>query len=120
MKIDNGRSSAREFKAKGGIRTHLILGLTVFVLLILAVIWIFQVLLLDFFYERTKLNQLDDVLSYIADKSYSEKYGARNMRRFIERNVEDKLANVILENYNNNISGISVSVQNDDIKIDFI
>lgn len=72
MKIDNGRSSAREFKTKGGIRTHLILGLTVFVLLILAVIWIFQVLLLDFFYERTKLNQLDDVLSYI-EKSVGSK-----------------------------------------------
>lgn len=44
---------------------HLILGLTVFVLLILAVIWIFQVLLLGFFYERTKLMQLDDVISCI-------------------------------------------------------
>ena len=67
-----------------------------------------------------KLVYNEDVLAYIAEKSYSEKYGARNMRRFIERNVEDKLANVILENYSNKISGISVSVENDDIKIDFI
>ncbi len=65
MKSDNRKRSVYGFKRKGGIRTHLILGLTVFVLLILAVIWVFQVLLLDFFYERTKLNQLDDVLSYI-------------------------------------------------------
>ena len=67
-----------------------------------------------------KLVYNQDVLCYVADKSYSEKYGARNMRRFIERNVEDKLAGVILDNYNNKISGISISVENDDIKIDFI
>ena len=65
MKQHNKKRSASDFKAKGGIRTHLILGFTVFVLLILAVIWIFQVLLLDFFYERTKLSQLDKVLSSI-------------------------------------------------------
>ena len=67
-----------------------------------------------------KLVYNDDVLSYIAEKSYSEKYGARNMRRFIERNVEDKLASVILENYNSQISGISIKIENDDVKIDFI
>ncbi len=67
-----------------------------------------------------KLVYNDDVLSYIAEKSYSEKYGARNMRRFIERNVEDKLAGVILENYNSKISGISIKIENDDVKIDFI
>lgn len=52
-------------KFKGGIRTHLILGLTVFVLVILAIVWVFQVLLLNFFYERTKLSQLEEVESYI-------------------------------------------------------
>lgn len=67
-----------------------------------------------------KLVYNDDVLSYIAEKSYSEKYGARNMRRYIERNVEDKLAGVILENYNSKISGISIKIENDDVKIDFI
>ena len=67
-----------------------------------------------------KLVYNEEVLSYIAENSYSDKYGARNMRRFIERNVEDKLANVILDNYNSKINGISISVQNDDIKIDFI
>ncbi len=37
-----------------------------------------------------------DVLQWIADQSFSEKYGARNMRRFIEKNVEDKLAEAII------------------------
>ena len=72
MKNDKSRRSWCEIRTKGGIRTHLILGLTFFVLLILAVIWIFQVLLLDFFYERTKLDQLDDALSYIEKYISSE------------------------------------------------
>ena len=65
MKNEKIKRRIGKSKVKGGIRIHLILGLTVFVLLILAVIWVFQVLLLDFFYEKTKISQLDDVISYI-------------------------------------------------------
>ena len=62
----------------------------------------------------------DDVLSYIATESYSEKYGARTMRRFIERAIEDKLAAVILDNYGSGISGISLGVVDGDIKVDYL
>ena len=67
-----------------------------------------------------KLYWNDDVLSHIASESYSEKYGARNMRRFIERSVEDKLASVILDNYSTKISGISLTVSDGDIKVETI
>ena len=67
-----------------------------------------------------KLIYNDEVLSLIAKESYSEKYGARNMRRYIERNVEDKLAAVILDNYGSNIKGISLTAPDNDIKVDFI
>ncbi len=70
--------------------------------------------------KGTKLIYGEDVLRHIADESYSEKYGARNMRRFIERQVEDKLASVILDNYGSHISGISLSVDNGEITVDFI
>lgn len=33
---------------------------------------------------------------YVAEKSYSAKYGARNMRRFIETEIEDKIASEII------------------------
>jgi ATP-dependent Clp protease ATP-binding subunit ClpA len=42
------------------------------------------------------------------------------MRRYIERRVEDKLANVILDNYHNNITGISLLVNEDEIKVEYI
>ncbi len=62
----------------------------------------------------------DEVLRLIAEESYSEKYGARNMRRYIERNVEDRLASVILDNYGNGLSGISLTVADSNIKVDYI
>ena len=52
----------------------------------------------------------DKVLEYVADRSYSEKFGARNMRRFIEKNVEDKIAEIIIGSYEEGVSSISVSL----------
>ena len=60
------------------------------------------------------------VLAYIADKSYSEKFGARNMRRFIERNLEDKLAEMVIANYETKLSDVFVRVENEEITINTI
>ncbi len=59
-------------------------------------------------------------LELIARKSFSEKFGARNMRRYIERNVEDKLAELILSVYPERIIGISLTSQNDELRLDHI
>ena len=47
------------------------------------------------------LDVTDAALSLIAEKSYSEKYGARNMRRFIQKEIEDALAAQMIERYEN-------------------
>ena len=60
------------------------------------------------------------ILEYIADKSFSEKFGARNMRRFIERNVEDKLASLVIDNYQTKLTGASLTVEDGEIKIETI
>ncbi len=67
-----------------------------------------------------KLVYKSDVLELVAEESYSEKYGARNMRRYIERHIEDKIANVILENYSSTLSGISLTSVDGDIKVEYI
>jgi ATP-dependent Clp protease ATP-binding subunit ClpA len=67
-----------------------------------------------------KLVYNNDVLLHIAENSYSEKYGARNMRRYIERHVEDKLANITIENYGKDIFGMSLSVKDGEIAVEFI
>ena len=62
----------------------------------------------------------NDVLVKIAKESYSEKFGARNMRRYIEKNVEDLLAGAMIEHYESRLVGIHFFVKDDKIIIDCI
>ncbi len=48
-----------------GIRTQLVMGFTLFIVMILLIVWIFQVLLLDYFYEKTKISEMNEVLDGI-------------------------------------------------------
>ncbi len=41
----------------------------------------------------------DDAARALAEESFSVKYGARNLRRLIEKQVEDQAANLILDSY---------------------
>ena len=60
------------------------------------------------------------VLGIIAEGSFSEKYGARNMRRFIEREIEDAIAEKLIEAFPNKIVGISLVSSGGKIKINTI
>ena len=62
----------------------------------------------------------DAVLAKIAKESYSEKFGARNMRRYIEKNVEDLLAAAVIEHYKTRLSGVHFSVKENKIFMDCI
>ncbi len=68
----------------------------------------------------TRLTYDESVLNHIADKSYSEKFGARNMRRFIEKNVEDKLAEIMIENAEKKLLGAHLSMGEDGIVVNSI
>ena len=60
------------------------------------------------------------VLGIISEGSFSEKYGARNMRRFIEREIEDKIAEKLIEAFPGKIVGISLTSSGGKIKINAI
>ena len=51
-----------------------------------------------------------EAAAYVAEKSYSEKYGARNMRRFIQREIEDRIAEELIADYNRLVTGVTVGV----------
>ncbi len=53
-------------------------------------------------------NYTDSAAKFIAKESFSLKYGARNMRRYIQKNVEDEIANRIIEDLSGEVSAISV------------
>lgn len=46
----------------------------------------------------------EEAAEFIANESYSPVYGARNMRRYIQKNVEDELAEELLSDYRHKFS----------------
>ena len=70
--------------------------------------------------QGIKFIYTSEVLEFIAEKSFSEKFGARNMRRFIEREVEDRLASLVLDNYETKLTGVSLTMDDGSIKFDTI
>ncbi|MGM9663230.1 MAG: ATP-dependent Clp protease ATP-binding subunit, partial [Eubacteriales bacterium] len=58
------------------------------------------------------------VEKYIAEKSFSEKYGARNMRRFISREIEDAAAEKIIAEYDKHISVITIDSDGEKLDIE--
>ena len=59
----------------------------------------------------------EDTLALIARESYSHKYGARNMRRYIRTKVEDPLAEEMIRHYASPITKVSLTVKDDNLKI---
>jgi len=64
-----------------------------------------------------ELTYEDCLLDYLVKKSYSQAYGARNLRRTIQKDIEDKIAAAIIANYELPIVRVSLTVDNDEVKI---
>ena len=60
----------------------------------------------------------DAALALIAKESYSHKFGARNMRRYIQTHVEDALAEKIIADYARSITHASVNVKDGKINVE--
>mgnify|MGYP003292616256 CR=1 FL=1 len=63
------------------------------------------------------LSYTDEALELIAKASYSRKFGARNMRRYIQKEVEDRLAEKIIADYTHKYSVAKVVVEGDSINV---
>ena len=57
----------------------------------------------------------DALVSYLVKKSYSATYGARNLRRTIQKEVEDVLASAIIDSYDHPITQISATAEDDKV-----
>jgi ATP-dependent Clp protease ATP-binding subunit ClpA len=57
------------------------------------------------------------VIDYRTEKSYSLTYGARNLRRLIQKEIEDTIASEMISNYTHPISRIGLTVKNGAIHI---
>jgi ATP-dependent Clp protease ATP-binding subunit ClpC len=59
----------------------------------------------------------DSALSYLVKKSYSTAYGARNLRRLIQKELEDPIATRIIESYQSPITQIKAASDGEALQI---
>ncbi|MBQ9544592.1 MAG: ATP-dependent Clp protease ATP-binding subunit, partial [Clostridia bacterium] len=70
--------------------------------------------------KEISLSWDDSVADFIAEKSFSEKYGARNLRRFIQTEAEDRIAAQIIDSYQSRPSGVKLTVEDDRLSVKLI
>ena len=67
--------------------------------------------------RNIELRYDDSVLTYLTEKSYSAEYGARNLRRTIQKDIEDKIASQMVDNYDVDIKALGVTAEDGQIKV---
>lgn len=67
--------------------------------------------------KQIRMTWDESLVQYLVDKSYSPKFGARNLRRLIEKEVENALASEIVASYNHTLSGVHVTAKQDKIEV---
>ncbi len=58
------------------------------------------------------------VRQYLVKEAYSVTYGARNLRRTIQKALEDPISEKIIDSFESPISSIYIRVENDEIKLE--
>lgn len=79
--------------------------------------------MLEEFKDALRLKGIDmtydnEVLNYLAKKSNFEKFGARDVRRLIQKEIEDKLTKTIIFNYDKTLTNVNISLKENMINID--
>ncbi|MBR2831579.1 MAG: ATP-dependent Clp protease ATP-binding subunit [Oscillospiraceae bacterium] len=68
--------------------------------------------------EKTLELQYDDsVVDYLVKKSFSYTYGARNLRRVIQKDIEDRIAQELIEGYTRSITKVGVTAAEGELQI---
>ena len=60
----------------------------------------------------------NDLRELLVKKAYSVTYGARNLRRTIQKEMEDPISEAIIDSFEHPISSITIRVENDSVKLD--
>jgi ATP-dependent Clp protease ATP-binding subunit ClpB len=67
--------------------------------------------------KKLELKYDDSLIEYLTKKSFSYKYGARNLRRLIQREIEDRIATEIIANYARPARQIGLTAVSGEIQI---
>jgi len=64
-----------------------------------------------------KLTYGEEMLDHLAENGYSSEYGARNLRRFVQKEIEDKIADEILKTHATPITAMDLSIHDNVVKV---
>ena len=67
--------------------------------------------------KHIDLTVTDAARALIADRSFSRTYGARNMRRFIQKEIEDRLAAELIAGYDRSFTSALVDAEAGEIRV---
>ena len=70
--------------------------------------------------QGIELRYTDEALKLIAHKAHGHKLGARDIRRVIRSEVQDKIAEVIVENGEGAVTAVAVDADKEELKISSI
>ncbi|MDD6966715.1 MAG: ATP-dependent Clp protease ATP-binding subunit [Firmicutes bacterium] len=59
----------------------------------------------------------DSLRDYLVKQAFSVTYGARNLRRTIQKNLEDPISEAIIDSFEKPISGIHAYLENNEVKL---
>lgn len=68
--------------------------------------------------KHISMRYTDEALKAIAHKAYGKKLGARDIRRVIRNEVEDKIAELLIDKGEGAVSAVAISADNGEIKVD--
>ena len=68
--------------------------------------------------KHISLRYTDEALKTIAHKAYGQKLGARDIRRVIRNEVEDKIAELLIDKGEGAVAAVAISADNGEIKVD--
>ena len=68
--------------------------------------------------KHISLRYTDEALKIIAHNAYGQKLGARDIRRVIRNDVEDKIAELLIDKGEGAVSAVAISADNGEIKVD--
>ena len=59
----------------------------------------------------------ESLVAYLASKSFSLTYGARNLRRLIQKEVEDGIATEMIDHHRGKVTRVTITVENEALNI---
>ncbi len=67
--------------------------------------------------KKLSLNISDDVYKAIAKKAFGGKFGGRDIRHVIRTDIEDKLAELLIENSEKNLNAVNITAADSEIAV---